>query len=123
MDPTLKGDIESGLESPDETERWDMACMLGQYVEDEPDEVWPFVERWGSSDVEDTRMAIASCVLEHLLEYHFDAIFPRVEARALADPRFADTFCGCWKFGLSEEPANSERFEALKTRLLTGGAP
>lgn len=50
MDPQLKADIEAGLAGPDETERWDMACMLALHVEASPEEVWPLVARWGCSD-------------------------------------------------------------------------
>jgi len=49
-------------------------------------------------------------------------VFPRVEELALADPRFADTFCWCWRFGQSDQPANAARFESLKARLLARGA-
>lgn len=122
MDSALKADIEAGL-AGSETERWDMAALLALYVEASPEEVWPIVARWGCSDEPDTRMAIATCVLEHLLEYHFDFTFPRVEALALADARFADTFSSCWKFGQSKEPANSARFDELAARLRPGGAP
>ena len=34
----------------------------------------------------------------------------------MADPVFADTFARCWKFGQSEEPANSKRFDRLMRR-------
>jgi hypothetical protein len=122
VDPALKADIEAGLAGSDETERWDMACMLALHVEASPEEVWPLVARWGCSNEPDTRMAIATCVLEHLLEHHFELLFPRVEALALADARFADTFCSCWKFGQSKEPANLARFDALEARLRPGGA-
>jgi hypothetical protein len=122
VDPALKSDIEAAFAGTDETERWDMACMLALHVEASPEEVWPLVARLGCSDDPDSRMAIATCVLEHLLEHHFDLIFPRAEMLALADPRFADTFCTCWKFGQSKEPVNSARFDALEAKLRPGGA-
>ena len=122
MDLALKADIEAALAGSNETERWDMACMLAMHVEASPDEVWPIVARHGCSEDADVRMAIATCVLEHLLEHHFDLIFPRVEALALADARFAGTFGSCWKFGQSKEPANSARWDALEAKLSPGSA-
>jgi hypothetical protein len=121
LDPALRIDIDEGLASSNEAERWDMAAMLALHVEASPEEVWAIVARWGCSDEPDTRMAMATCVLEHLLEHHFELIFPRVEALALADARFADTFSSCWKFGQNKEVANSARFEALLARLRPGG--
>ena len=60
---------------------------------------------------------LAACILEHLLQYHFASIFPRVEAAARRDPRFADCFSHCWEFGQTEEPENRRRFDALKIEV------
>ena len=79
--------------------------------------MWAFIRRWGGHSQEDLRDAVATCLLEHLLEYHFEIYFPQVEALALADSLFGDTFLRCWQFGQAEEADNAARFEALKTRL------
>jgi hypothetical protein len=73
--PDLKT-IRQQLSSDDEKERWRGAADLGEYVFDHPEEAWPLVLEFGSSAVEDTRSAIATCVLEHILEHHFDVYFP-----------------------------------------------
>ena len=122
MDSTTLAEIEAGLASTDEDRRWQAAIRLGEFVDSEPDAVWPVVARWGVSDDSDTRMAIATCVLEHLLEHHFDMLFPRVESLGLADRRFADTVSSCWQFGQSAELANGARLEALQERLRSHGA-
>ena len=57
----------------------------------------PFTLRWGSHTDTDLRMAIATCVLEHLLEHHFDTLIARVEIAAVASPEFAQTVRACWK--------------------------
>src|SRR5438132_10901317 len=85
LDSATRAQIEAGLASADEDRRWQAAIRLGELVHPEPDAVWPVVARWGTSDDSDTRMAIATCVLEHLLEHHFEMLFPRVEQLALAD--------------------------------------
>ena len=115
-------EIETGLASSDEDRRWQAAIRLGARVESEPDAVWALVARWGTSDHSDARMAIATCVLEHLLEHHFELLFPRVEQLASSDPRFADTVSSCWRFGQSAEPANAKRLEDLQARLRSHGA-
>src|SRR2546423_8384488 len=79
--------------------RWQCIIDLSEYVESDPQEVWSFVKKWGSHRDEDLRAAIATCLLEHLLEHHFDSIFPKVEEVATVDKRFGDTFDRCNKLG------------------------
>jgi hypothetical protein len=59
--------------------RWQAISKIGEFLESDPETVWPFIVRWGSYDDEDLRTAIATCLLEHLLGKHFDAYFPLVE--------------------------------------------
>jgi hypothetical protein len=102
--------------------RWQAISAVGEFVETDPEAVWSFVTRWGSSPDEDLRMAVATCVLEHLLEYHFDVFISRVEQAARADRRFGDTVTNCWKFGQSEGLDRAARFDRLVTsiRVRTG---
>jgi len=122
VDQAVQAEIEGGLASGDEDRRWKAAIRLGEYVQSAPEAVWELTARWGCSDDADTRTALATCVLEHLLEYHFEDVFPRTDALARTDSRFANTFLSCWKFGQSEERTNAARFEALKIELLARGA-
>jgi hypothetical protein len=96
--------------------RWQAIIDVGEFVETNPNEVWDFVVRWGSHTCEDLRASIATCLLEHLLEYHFKLIFPRVKKAAKQNRLFADMFCGCSKFGQSQSLINSMRFSRLKRR-------
>jgi hypothetical protein len=59
-------------------------------------------------------MAISTCLLEHLLQYHFDRFIASVEDAAMSDARFADTVTGCWKFGQAEEPSRAARLDRLQ---------
>ena len=97
--------------------RWQAIIGVAEFIETAPDEVWAFVQRWGSHRNEDLRAAIATCLLEHLLDAHFDRLFPETEKLALQNPLFADTFMQCWKFGDVELPENEARFDALRTKL------
>lgn len=93
--------------------RWQAIIVVGEFIEAEPEAVWRFAFRWGASSDADLRMAIATCVLEHLLEHHFDRFISRVEEAAVADLRFAETVSHCWKLGQAEEPNRAARLEAL----------
>ena len=112
-DALLPGEPVSEGEDP----RWHAIIEVGYFIESEPEAVWSFIRRWGGNPQEDLRDAIATCLLEHLLEYHFGSYFPQVEQAALSDRLFADMFCRCWQFGQAQGPRNAERFEALRERL------
>jgi hypothetical protein len=103
--------------------RWQAIIAVGEHIEAEPEAVWRFIERWGSHPQEDLRDAIATCLLEHLLEHHFVAFFPRVEARALREPLFGDTFRRCWWFGDAKAPSNAAQVARLLSRLDVAGCP
>jgi len=101
-----------GVEDP----RWQSIISIAEYIGTDLEAVWKFVRKWGSHADEDLRAAIATCLLEHLLEEHFDLIFPRVEAAVGTDAFFADTFSRCWQFGQATIPENARRFADLHRR-------
>src|SRR5688500_11068009 len=96
-----------------EDPRWQAIIQIGEYVEANPEELWRFVVAWCGHEQEDLRNAVACVLLEHLLEYHFDLIFPRIRPIAQRDHLFADMYCRCWKFGQSELPQNASQFDEL----------
>ena len=110
-------EIDLALSSPDESTRWQAAIALGGFSETDPEAIWPLVEKWGSSANEDTRAAIATCVLEHILDAWFVSFFERAE-RLIREGNvaFADTFCRCSQFGEAREPGNRERFRRLRAK-------
>src|SRR5687768_11056622 len=75
--------------------RWRAIIAVSEFVPTDPEQVWVFAARWGCSEDADLRAAIATCVVEHLLEHHFDLVFPRVEVLAREDSRFANTLKLC----------------------------
>ena len=93
--------------------RWQAMIAVADFVETEPDAVWSFVQRWGTSPDEDLRAAVATLLLEHLLEHHFDRMIGGVEHEALNNECFADTVCRCWKFGQAEEPTRAAQLDRL----------
>ncbi len=107
-------ELEAELFSADEKRYWKAAADICEYVQEAPDLIWPLVVKAGSSDEEDLRMAIATCVLEHLLGEHFDKYFPIAEEMIIAGNRnLRSTLTHCWKMGLSEEERNSLRWDKL----------
>lgn len=94
--------------------RWPAVARLAAFIDQEPDAIWAFVARWGSDPDAQVRTAIATCLLEPLLDKHFARCFPLVESAVRGDPRFADTFLLCWPFGEASQDANVRRFSALK---------
>jgi hypothetical protein len=86
-----------GVAAPDgdDDPRWQAIIEVSNFIEAEPEPIWAFIVRWGSHPDADLRDAIATCLLEHFLEHHFEQYFPLVEARAAEDGLFAHTFCMC----------------------------
>lgn len=99
--------------------RWQAIIRVGKFIESDPEPVWAFALKWGRHANGDLRMAVATCLLEHLLGSHFDLIFPRVETAVKQSRRFAGAFCSCWKFDQAKEPANARRMDRLQRRLRT----
>jgi hypothetical protein len=93
--------------------RWQAIIVIEDFVREEPDIVWSFVERWGQHPNQDLRQAIATCLLEHLLEHHFGTIFPRAQRLAHENRLFAETVGMCWLFGQAEQEENASRMERL----------
>src|ERR1700693_714600 len=104
-----------GHAAPEGTEdaRWQAVIEISNFAPQEPEAIWPFVLKWGAHEDEDVRAAIATCLLEHLLESHFDLLFPRVEAAARSNVWFAKTTVQCWKLGEAKEPTRAARFDRL----------
>ena len=108
-----------GEPSPEDSldPRWQAIIKIADYIQSEPEDVWDFICTWGCHPQEDLKDAIATCLLEHLLELHFADYYPLVENMALTNSEFADTFLRCWKFGQSEDDKNASQFDAIRKRL------
>lgn len=105
-------EIDAGLRSDDEKERWSAAEAAGELVESRPRAVWNLVVAHGVSSCEDVRAAVATCMLEHLLEERFDEYFPLLESEIQSGKLLlGDTLRRCWKLGLSERPDNAARWD------------
>ena len=90
-------EMASGLvEDPDNNCRWQAAIIVGESIESDPGAVWNVVERFGDSVDEDMRAAIATILLEHLLEHDFDTYLNKLKFEVdKGRHRFLDTLELC----------------------------
>lgn len=93
--------------------RWQIIIAIGEYIETDPEPIWKFISRWGPSSDEDLRSAVACCLLEHLLQHHFEQFIERVERKAVRSNHFRKMVAGCWEFGQSDLPEHRVRFRKL----------
>jgi hypothetical protein len=97
--------------------RWQAIIAVAEHIEQHPEEVWRFTRKWGASADADLRAAVGTCLLEHLLEHHFDRIFPLVFEACHHSRRFADTFLMCSEFGQTARRGKRERFRRLRQEV------
>lgn len=100
--------------------RWQAVILVGAYIETHPVEVCDFAIRWLKHRSRDLQSAINCCLIEHLLEYHFDLLFPRIRGAALKDPKVAEHFypySPYFQFGQAELPKNVARLKRLASEL------
>src|SRR3954451_2034804 len=95
----------------DATARGDVQLVrISAFIRTDPRPLWQFVIRWGCDPDHDLRIAVACCLLEHLLESHFEFCFSDMSTLAERDRFFATTVQSCWP----TLPAD----ENLKVRVL-----
>ena len=96
--------------------RWQAIIQVGEFIPTDPQGVWAFARRWGRSEDEDLRAAVATCLVEHLLETDFQAFFPDVAQLARLDRRFAACVQICW-LSKDVEPEDALQFTRLQQAL------
>jgi hypothetical protein len=101
--------------------RWQAIIAVAEFIPSDPDAVWAFLCRWADQGDDDLRSALATCVLEHILEHRFRDYFPRVEAAVRRSAAWADIFSQCWKMGEAEEPVNAAEFDRLERECRLSG--
>jgi len=94
--------------------RWQVIIAIGEFIETDPEGVWKFVKQWGRYRSKDLRGAVATVLLEHLLEHHSEKLFDLVENETRKSKAFAYTFSLCSKFGRSCMRKNAVGFDKLK---------
>jgi hypothetical protein len=97
--------------------RWQAIIEIESYVQDEPEAVWEFALKWGRYEDEDLQAAIATLLVEDLMQHHFDLIFPRIVTEAKSNASFARVTKMCWKMAEAKEPSRAKRFDDLIAEL------
>ena len=100
--------------------RWQAIIRVGDFIETHPDEVCAFALQWAKVRGKDLGAAIYCRLIEHLLEQHFDRLFPVMRQAALQNARVAEFFypyTGLWKFGQAKLPKNQARLRRLAAVL------
>ena len=89
--------------------RWQALIVIGEFIETDPEAVWPVVCRYGVSEDDDMRAGVATVLLEHLLEHHQDSYAEEVERLSAESPLFADTRDRCWDFSKHPQTRSKSR--------------
>jgi hypothetical protein len=101
--------------------RWRAIIRVGTFIDSHPQEVCRFAIKWAKrARGHDLAAAIYCCLIEHLLERHFDVIFPLFREAALKNARVADYFypySPYFKLGQTEMPKNVARQKRLSREL------
>lgn len=101
--------------------RWQAIIAVGEYIEEHPIPVCDFALKWARRPGIDLGRAISCCLIEHLLEHHFDLVFPRMRQAARHNPRVAEHFKNLgnsfFLFGQAIQPKNVARLKRLGYEL------
>jgi hypothetical protein len=78
-----------------EDPRWQAIIDVAEYLPSEPQRIWTFIEGLHDTQDEDLRSALATCLLEHLIEDHPD-YRDKAERLAGRSPGFRRMLEMCW---------------------------
>jgi hypothetical protein len=99
--------------------RWQSLIVISEIIETQPKLVWGIVSKFGDSNEEDMRMAIACALLEHLIDYDFNTYFTKVrELIRKGRYKFIDTLESCSFFSISE--VHRKKVQSFLTKAKRG---
>lgn len=75
--------------------RWQAIIDVSEYLETEPERIWTFIEELHDTKDADLRAALATCLLEHLIDAH-PHYRARAERLAAESPEFRQMLEMCW---------------------------
>jgi hypothetical protein len=78
------------LPDPDNDIRWQAAVVIGEFIDSEPDRVWEIIVAHSDSADADLRTAVATVLLEHLLQRQGARYRPLVDQLAHRSAQFAE---------------------------------
>jgi hypothetical protein len=87
--------------------RWQAMIVIGESIASNPDAVWEIVCEYGDSADSDMRTAMATVLLEHLLDHDFERYFAFVRKEiSRGRVRLLNTLSMCW---ISDEDARNRK--------------
>ena len=111
---TRLNEISKSMSFADSEEFWRLAIEASNYIPSCPDQIWELILNNGVRSDEEIKLIVATCLLEHLLEFNFMGFFPKLRFAVLVEKiQLSETFLLCWKYGQSEEPQNSAQWDKL----------
>jgi len=94
---------------------------VAEFIESHPEQVCEFALKWMRlARGLDLPAALHCCLVEHLLEHHFDIVLPMFQRAALTNLRVADYFYPYspnFQLGQAELPRNAARLKRLASEL------
>lgn len=91
------------IEDSDNNCRWQSLIIIGEYLDKYPDDIFKIIIRYGLSEDEDMRTAIAKILLEHLLEKYFEKYFSLYKNISRSNSYLLDTLSRCWVNGFDSK--------------------
>ena len=99
------------IEDSDNNCRWQSIIIVGEFIEKMPEKVWDVILKYGNSQDEDMRNAIATILLEHLFEFDFNQYFAKLKNEIRnGNVQLIDTLKGCSTFGVSDYQKQIDNF-------------
>jgi hypothetical protein len=84
------------IEDSDNNCRWQSLIIIGEYINKYQDDIFNIIIKYGSSEDQDMRMAIATVLLEHLFEKDFKKYFSLYKNISKDNHLLLDTLSSCW---------------------------
>jgi hypothetical protein len=79
--------------------RWAAAILIQDFIPFFPDDVWEIVRTSSNTANPDLRDALATVILEHLLEWDFDRVIARIREELVQRNRsIGQVAAQCWNF-------------------------
>jgi hypothetical protein len=76
--------------------RWQSLIIIGEFLDKYPNDIFNLIVKYGSSKDEDMRTAVATILLEHLLEKDFKKYFSLYKNISKDNSYLLDTLSKCW---------------------------
>ena len=108
------------IEDCDNDCRWQALIVVGEFIGTKHEDVWKVICRYGTSNDDDMRTGVATVLLEHLLEHHYNRYFLLLKEKILrSSPMLGDTLSMCAYFGQARH--HKREIQSLVRSAANGG--